>query len=163
MEIKDVILNLRTRIQKVFIIPILTFIGFVIYTLLRGFGRNRYESINPASMELGFPIWFVMILALILFVLLNIIIKIYLTNDYNQGRKIHIKGHETIIDTPTYRLTFKNRKTKYFKLTVSRFWGMFFPNFYRVGRLKISYNGDRYMFLFPIRNMFVEQEINKML
>lgn len=161
MEIKDVILNLKVRLRKILLIPILGLIGFVIYSFLRGFGHNRYESTNPASMELGFPIWLVLILALFLFVLINIILKIYLSNNYNSNNQIHIKRNETIINTPTYRLIFKNKKSKYYKLTISRFWGLFFPTFYRVGKLKINYNGDKYLFLFPIRNMIDERKIKE--
>ncbi len=161
MEIKDVILEPKIRLRKVLIIPILAFIGFIIYSFLRGFGHNKYESTNPAAIELGFPIWLVLILALILFVIINIILKIYFSNDYNQNNNIHIKNNETIIDTPLYRLIFKNKKSQIYNLKISRFWGMFFPTFYRVGKLKIKYNGDKYLFLFPIRNMVDEQKIKE--
>lgn len=163
MEIRDKILNQKLRLSKILLIPILALIGFTIYSFLRGFGNNRYESTNPASNELGFPFWLILILALILFVLINIILKIYLSKDYNQNNQIHIKLNETIIDTPLYRFTFKHKKTKYYELKISRFWGIFFPTFYRVGKLRINYKGDKYMFLFPVRNIPDEQEINKWL
>ena len=159
MEIKDVILNQKNKLLKILMIPILALIGFIIYSFLRGFGHNKYVTTNPAVIELGFPFWLVSILALVLFVIINIILKIYLTNDYSQFNQIHIKNSVTIIDTPSYRLTFKIKKSQSYRLKISRFWGVLFPTFYRVGKLKIIYNGDKYSFLFPIRNMIDEKEI----
>lgn len=159
MEIKDILLRPKIVMLKLLLVPFLIFVGFVIYAFLRGFGRNRYETINPAVIELGLPLWIILILALMLFVIINLIIKIYNTHSTEESAGIRLNNSMLVIDRPQYKMTFKLNKSQKFKISISRFWGFMYISFYRIGKLRIKYQGDSYTFLFPVRDMDLEQKI----
>jgi len=160
MEIKEILLRPQTPLLKVFFIPFLAFIGFGLYVFLRGFGSNRYESTNPVSMQWGTPLWLVLILALLLFVIINLIIKIYSASDIEEGAEIRIENNKLIIERHLYQMVFDRDKLQKINISISWFWGLFFQKFYRIGKLKIKYQNDTYTFLFPVRDMDLEKTIN---
>jgi hypothetical protein len=155
---EDNILRLDVNLKKYLLAPIYILIGFTIYNTLKGFGGNRYESTLPLAAKLDFPIWLILLLALILFILINLIAKIYLAKSITNKRLI-IKTKETIIDAPKYKIKFKHSKCEKYNIKVSKIYGKFFPKQYRIGTLSIKYNGDKYFYVFPIRGLDIEETI----
>ncbi len=159
MELHDVLLRPNVRLLKVFIAPLLAFVGFVIFTFMRGFGSNKYEAVNPAIIELGAPLWIILLLALVLFWVIAFIIKIFLTRDIHPSGSVILKNNQLIVDHLHYKMTFKLKQAEYFSISISKFWGLLFPGYYRIGKVSLTYQGDSYRFLFPVRDMIVEQHI----
>jgi hypothetical protein len=162
MQIQDFILKQQTRLIKIIGIPILSFFAFIIYAFFRGMNGRKYEAAFPTILKLGLPLWSIFIISLIFFIFCVCIIRLFLNRDIDESTKIYIDSRGFVVDTPDYKMTFKRSKSEIYKISISRFWGLLYPKFYRIGKIKIKYEGDRYCFLFPLRNMEIEDTIKNL-
>jgi len=160
MEIKDFTLKPKAKLMKYLILPFLAYVGFIIYTFLKGFGSSNFKSTKPMAIELGLPLWEILIIALALFVIANLFFKILFNKEEDKNSEILITKKDIIIHNSDYKMSFNRKKAKHISISISKFWGILFKKYYRVGRLKIKYQGDSYIFLFPVRDMEIESIIH---
>jgi hypothetical protein len=160
IEINDSILKHRIKLAQVMFIPFLSIVGLLIYVMLRGFGNRRTQLIAPLALKMEFPLWLVLLLGLILFIIVSIVFRLFTAKDTESEGKLLFSGNQLIIDRKYYKMTFKKSKFEKFNISISRPWGLFFTKFYRIGKIRFKYMGDSFYFLFPVRDMILEEKIN---
>lgn len=141
-------------------IPVLAFIGFVIYVFLRGFSGNKYQAVQPTVINLGFPLWLVIVCMLTLFIIVVFIIRFYQYNGVDDETRIKISSQDIVIETPDYLIPLRINKARKIRFTDAHLFGLFY-RYYMVGRLTINYEGDRYTFYFPVKTPEEERQIIK--
>jgi hypothetical protein len=160
IEINDSILRHRIKLVKVLLIPVLCIIGYSVFVFLRGFGNNKYQSVIPPALKMECPLWLVLLFGLIFFVVISAVFWLFAAKDTEAEEKLIFSGNQLIIDRKYYKMTFKKSQLERLNISVSRFWGVFFSKFYRIGKIKFKYKGDSFYFLFPVRDMILEEKIN---
>jgi hypothetical protein len=158
IEVKGKLLNRKVQLLKTFLVPFLAIVGLVIYISLRGSG-SRHRVLEPASLRFEFPLWLILLLAFLLFMIITLVFKIMTTQSIDETSEIRIDDREIIVERPRYKMTFKKARATRFRVSISRWWGLFFRTYYRIGMAKLKYKGDSYTFLFPIQDTDVEQVI----
>lgn len=154
------ILRPYQKILKFMGIPVLCFVGVVIYVFLRGFSTNKYLAELPAVINLGFPLWLVLLSMLVLFIIIALIIRFYKYDGIDYCTRLKLSGNEIIIETDDYIITFKISKAKRIKFSELHLFHLLY-NLYMVGRLTINYEGDKYRYYFPVKSPAIERQIRK--
>lgn len=159
LKIKDVLLKPSNALLKVLGIPFLGFIGITLFIFLKGFSEHRYISKTPPVIELGFSISSILLLMLCFFTIIYLILKLFSNTNYDEFSEIQLLNKTLRIETANYIMTIKISNADLLKISISSFWGIFLKKYYKIGKVKIKYKGDSYSFLFPIRDMELEQQI----
>ena len=158
------ILNHKIQISKIFVLPIFALISFSMYVFLTGYrGRSRLPEI-PAfiRMELSW-IWIIALICIFACVLF-ITIKLLMAEEVYFKKNISISGKTIRVETQDYIMTFKAQRAERLKFHSSKIWSkLFFQEYYRIGIIRIRYEGDKYSFFFPIRNQVVESNLKRKL
>ena len=141
-------------------IPVMAFAGFVIFVFLRGFSGHKYQAVQPTVINLGFPLWLVVICMLLLFVIVVFIIRFYQFSGVDEETRIKISSQDIVIETPDYLIPFRINKARKIRFSDAHLFGLFY-RYYMVGRLSINYEGDRYTFYFPVMTPADERQIAK--
>lgn len=157
-EVKETLLLPYNKVLKIVGIPFCGFFGFVIFVFMSGLTGHKYYSQKPALLELGMPIWMILILILLFFTSIYLIIHFYRLQDVDPTSRISFQEDIIEVDTNDYLITFKIDKAKSIQFSESIVF-QFFYKYYIVGRLKVVYEGDRYFFYFPVKNPLIENQI----
>lgn len=140
--------------MKVVGAPIFGFVSFLVFSSLWNVGAHRWTSANPIAIRFDFPVWLIMLLAFIFFAFVNVIYKIYAIRD-GSNANIKLFNNKAIVDTNDYQIILPFSKANDVLFSASNRTNPFFRNYFRIGKLKITVEGDTYTFLFPLRNQEV--------
>ena len=151
----------KQLILKYILSPILIFISFVLWVFMRGlYSPNKAQS--PTVINLGFPFWLIILSMIIFFILIYLIIYFWRYKGYDKRTYISFFRNHIRIETFEYAINFKISNAQRIVFRELPFMHLFFKT-YAVYKLKIIYEGDKYVFHIPIKEPDKEKKLKSLL
>ncbi len=159
---KEELLKPKIQFLKLLLVPILAIFSFTLYVFLTGY-RGRFQQADiPTVIQLDLSWKWIICLIILFAAFVYALIKLILANVNEFDKNISISGNTIMIDASDYTMKLKINNADRVKFRSSKIWTrIFFQEFYRIGIIRITYDGDRYSFFFPVKNQDLETKLKK--
>ena len=159
MKFEANILKANVRLLKIILLPIIGFLIFTLYVFMSGYQGKSKPAKIPALIEIDTPFWVGVLLIFVFLILILSAYKLLTISVISHSDTISINDSKIVVENDFYYLNFKIRNIEKLKFKVSIIQTKIFNDkFYRIGKIKLKYSGDRFIFYFPITDY--EKECN---